>query len=1100
MLAFVKRFISDGGMSEIKSANVSDLVKIKKMQENAPQEEGVESVSTIGTEGLKEPLILIRDKDGNMRLQQGHHRLEEAIKLGATKLPVVVVEAPKQKVGEKDVETGEIMRQKLSNALPIKLENFNPEKVSGLKYEETSRTEDYEDGEHKVGVYDLKRGDENIGEAEIHEYKDKGHRFSYIDINKELRNKGIGKEVYRDANRRSLKESGHPLWAKKKDLNANSERVWDSLIKSGEAVKKGDIYTFKDEAIQEPVESIKPSETSNEGGEPPITVEETATEPGEIEKRTGIKNAVSEGTRSVLELPKVEVPKLGTDHVVLKEGKDLVDSGDIDPQQVVNRINSTDQHNMSRNESKAMQYYMHQLSQHETEIREQLSQATDPEVKASYVGLLGQLSDLQDAATEANIKSGKDWSDVGNIRQILVDQSFNPSREKAIIKDNYGGEVPKDVQLKIDSALKERDEAINQRNKVEEQLREKEAALKIAEMQKESKKAKTPKGDYKAKRESLIEELKKAKEEHEKWLRDQGIQKSGIGFTLTGKMVKIMGEYAATYVEQGIEKASEIINKVYEDVKAHLPGISRNDVRDGIALYQAGKLDKKAEGMEAKIKEGVPDDITKLKMKFQNHTDWVKANQRVANADYKIKNIKRQSFDSKKNFYQRSLKWAGKLFRASVLSGYNVLYKLAAAATIGGAGKRIPEQMIGGIYSQIFKGVAEKAPIEGYFNAKSEAKFYTEFFNPKKFITNTWQIVKGNESDLTRKHSHAEYGKSGKIPLPDKTPEPLKKTASIAGKVLERVISLPTDLHQVLKDPVKRATFEAAFRNAMIWAEKNGLDISDPLVVNTLETAAYKRANYEIFMEQNWLSRKFSEVKTKMEKAGNFGATGKFVADFMIPVSTVPTNIVRRLVTTSPLGLIRGGGKVAEAYYKGIENLTTEQADAVMKQLKQGTLGTALWLIGWLGASQFGGLYSKYNPDKERKEGDLAHDEMEVGGKMLPKPVQHALPLEIIQWAATARHIYDNYKDNKNEGTFTSILNAGLGSIGALTEQIPVVETATHTIGAFKNPYEGEKLKEDVTRRFQPQILRETGIIKKEEKKPAAKKSKPGKPNKKAKK
>jgi hypothetical protein len=280
------------------------------------------------------------------------------------------------------------------------------------------------------------------------------------------------------------------------------------------------------------------------------------------------------------------------------------------------------------------------------------------------------------------------------------------------------------------------------------------------------------------------------------------------------------------------------------------------------------------------------------------------------------------------------------------------------------------------------------------------------------------------------------------------------------------------------------------------------LDINDDLVIQSVETAAYKRAQYEIFQESNALSRKFSEWKSNMEKSGNIGATGKFVADFLIPVSTVPANIARRLATTSPFGLLRGGAKVIEAYRKGIENLTPEQADSVMKQLKQGTLGTALWLVGWYASSYFGGLYSKFNPNKERDQGELQSDEMSVGGEMIPKPVQHALPLEIIQFAATARHVYDHYRDDKNASLPESIEKSGLASIGALTEQIPVIETIAHTIGAFNNPYEAKKLEADAKRRFVPQILRETGIVGgKEDKTDAtvtveAKPSRPTKPSK----
>jgi hypothetical protein len=465
------------------------------------------------------------------------------------------------------------------------------------------------------------------------------------------------------------------------------------------------------------------------------------------------------------------------------------------------------------------------------------------------------------------------------------------------------------------------------------------------------------------------------------------------------------------------------------------------------------RIDKKAELLTKKIKEGKLNANTPIRNEYRTNSEWVKASQRVANAEHRIKVEKRKAFESKKNMYQKGLAWVGRGIRLSVLSGYNVLGKLAAAATVGAAGKRIPEQAIGAIYQGIFKGIAEKAPIEGGVNLSSELKFYKEFFNPKKFAHNAWEILKTGSSDLGKRLGSAEY-------------------EHIPG------LYLPTDLHQIIKDPPKRATFEASFKNGMNWAIKNGLDVQDPLVINSIENAAYKRAQYEIFQEQNWLSKKFTSWKSKLEKQGNTGATGKLLVDFLIPVSTVPTNIARRVVTTSPLGLLRGGKEVLQAYRNGIEKLTPEQAEHVMMQLKQGTLGTALWLIGWYGAKSFGGLYSKFNPDKKRKEGELGHDAMMIDGKMVPKPVQHALPLEIIQFAATARHIYDH--SVKQESTPMALYHAGIGSIGGIVEQIPVIETGAHLVGATTNKYEADKLKDDALKRFEPQILRETGVIKKD--------------------
>jgi GNAT superfamily N-acetyltransferase len=855
-------------------------------------------------------------------------------------------------------------------------------------------------------------------------------------------------------------------------FNETFDKIYDNeKERTGKIGEVSAVATGEPAASKESVSEGKGAPRSNES----ITIEEgdqpkeSAVIAGEEEKKSGIKNKISKEIRGIFQLPKVDVPKLGNDVEVISQGKELVDSGKINPTEVVNRILSSDSHNMSRDEAKAMQYYMHQLGRHEENLRQQISEAESPEDKADAIGQMQQLSDLYDAATEANIKAGKDWSDVGNIRQITIDGGFNPSREKTFIKDAYGGEIPKEVQEKINGITKERDEAIAEKNRVEELLKKKQAEASVSKMKSSS----TPKAkkDYKAKRQDLLEDLKKAQDEHKKWMDDNGIRTSGIGVALTPKMIKIIGQLAKTYVDQGIEKLDEIVHSVLQDVKLHIAGIDKKDVRDAIALYEAEKINTKADKKEARVAAGDIDDSPKPRFSFDAHTEWVKANQRVANAEYKMKVLKRQAFESQKNIFQKGMMWAGRLTRLSVLSGYNVLYKLAAAATIGGAAKRIPEQMIGNIWQTAFKGIAEKAPIEGSPNLAAEVKFYKEFFNPKKFVHNSWEILKTGSSDLNKRFGGAEY---------EHVP----------------VLYLPTDLHQIIKDPVKRATFEASFKNAMNWATKNGLDVNDPLVIQSLETAAYKRANYEIFQEQNWLSRKFNTWKARMETKGNPGAVAKFIADFMIPVSSVPTNIVRRLATTSPFGLIRGGAKVVDAYRKGIENLKPEEADAVMKQLKQGSLGTALWLIGWFGAASFGGLYSKYNPEKEKREGDLAHDEMEVGGTMLPKPVQHALPLEIIQLAATMRHIYDNYKD-KGENDFSSLYEAGMGSVGAMAEQIPIIETGAHIVGSFKEPYEGQKLKDDFKRKIVPQIFKETGLVPKEDN-PVKTPKKTAKSNKKA--
>jgi hypothetical protein len=92
------------------------------------------------------------------------------------------------------------------------------------------------------------------------------------------------------------------------------------------------------------------------------------------------------------------------------------------------------------------------------------------------------------------------------------------------------------------------------------------------------------------------------------------------------------------------------------------------------------------------------------------------------------------------------------------------------------------------------------------------------------------------------------------------------------------------------------------------------------------------------------------------------------------------------------------------------------------------------------------------------------------------------LPLEIIQTAATTRRLWNKYNEDEETSTFEAITKAGLASIGAVAEQVPIIETPVHMIMATQEPYEAKKLGEDIKGRVQPQILKETGIIPKEDK------------------
>ena len=853
---------------------------------------------------------------------------------------------------------------------------------------------------------------------------------------------------------------------------------------------------IKEAGVEGQVQPAKPETEEGVPSEAEQATGTTETESEQQRKTTGTKNAITSQIRSEFNLPSLELPKLGSDAQILAEGKQLVESGEINPKDVVNDILSSKNPKIGADDEKAMLYYMYQLEQTPDLILKELA---DPKLsdleKQNLESLLGQVYDDIDAATRANQIRGNVWSKAGNIRQVEIGEDYRPfnnSAERQLLRQTYGGQIPVEVQEKLTKLNEELNQALRKNAEIEERIKEKEAQDKINQIKEKEKtpRAKSDKLDHKNIREKLKEELAKANSEHQEFLKTKGIQQAGLsGITLTPKMVEIIGKIAADYVKEGYEKLEDIIDNVYKEIKGVIPNIDKKDIRDALGLHEAGKIEKRAIKVEEKIKRGAADILkSNYKDKFKNDKEWVKNQQRLTNAQNEFRKLNEEAFNSKLSGYQILLRWVNKLSLSSILTSPTVQFKLGTAL-VTGAIKRIPEQMFGKIWSGVYKAINEKALIEGSSYARAGAKFSTEFFSPTKFWKNTIALLSNKETPLSKK-----MGLLPKEDLAELTMPGIPKTRSL--RVLKRAlqaaditISLPMNSHQAIKDPLKRATYEASYINGIVNAEKFGYNINDPLIVNLIENLAYKRANYEIFLEDNRLSKFLTSQKEKLEKRGELGQTGKAAIDFLIPVSRTATNIVRRIASTSPAGLVRGlymanrpievgkglykGGLegAKDAYKEVVDKLSHEEADAVMRQLKQGSLGTALWIMGWLGYKHLGGLFTKYDPNNKRKGGDLESDQMEVNGQMIPKPIQHGLIFEIPQAAATARRIYEDYRENKGTGSTEALTMAGLGTIGALAEQIPTISEPALLVESTQEPSKFAKFKEQMTRRLKPEFI-----------------------------
>lgn len=786
-------------------------------------------------------------------------------------------------------------------------------------------------------------------------------------------------------------------------------------------------------------------------------------------KPTSIKKVITEATRQERELPDVELSKFKGDSPTLEHGKKLVGTGEVKPNEVIDRVTSG-KGIYTPDEAAAMQYHMHQLRAADEDLRTQLADVdkklesvpNDKQHKDARDLILGnirQLDDRIEEATRANRINSRSWSNLGNTMQIEADHTFSPANIRGIIRDNYGGEIPKDVQARLDAAIKERDKALSDLKRATENATTKQGRATVEKIRKSVGLVKMSKSELEAEAETLKSDLRKAIK--------SDFSRVNSGIPIPTETLAVLGKLAVNYFKQGVKDFEGLVNRIHDDLKD--TGVDKAQVREYLSNYEPLRdesksrrvelLGRKERSINKQLETGKLRDYSrKPEITFKKDNEVTKAEQRVKDAEFKLKQEKAKSYNKTKSGTQRGLDWLIRWERRFVLSSPAILEKLASAVTIGGALRRAPEEVVGGMWTKMLPALMNKAPIEGGFNAKAEAAYWKDFSNPRKFLHNAREILKTGASDLTKEfsdkpHEHYQY------------------------------YDALTDLHPIIKDISKRATYEASLIKGLHWAEGQGLDVSDPLIRQNIKQMAYNRAEYEIFQENSGWNRKLQKFLSDERTPKNTQEMlTRFATRFLMPVSTVPLNIARRIGNYAT-GLPRGLSNAIEAYKSGIENLTNEQAEITAKQLKQGTMGAALFSIGLFGVGgSYGGFYNKDDRGGLDRTGvfDPGFDQMYFGKQKIDKPIQHALPLQLIQLGATMRNIHKLYMDKyATSDEYNSALEkqlkatsqAAMVSAAAIAEQVPMIEEPFELIGAFKDPYMRKKFAQGMKRRVTPTIL-----------------------------
>lgn len=846
----------------------------------------------------------------------------------------------------------------------------------------------------------------------------------------------------------------------------------------------------------------------------------------------GTKNSVTEALRDGMGMPPVEIPKDRSEDASLNAWRE----GTRTPLDIIGDLldTKTDIYDKSitPNDEPIMREYIKGLGEQGTELNKTKAHLEEtggsPEDIASVIQQLANHYDQMERALNASKVGGNIWHKYGAERQLAIDEKGLVLNSIERIRNIYGEDIPKEVKKELSELQAKYDNLLAKNAQIEEKLKATGAEQNFQKLKPKKtlfNTAKKSDTEFKKERADIVEQMKRDLK------KSLGQLNASIpGIPQLNAIAPHVAKLVRSFAEQGVVKLDEAIDKVHDIVKDVVDGISKDDILDilagrysekkplsdlqkqlndlrtqarnkakieelekGIATEtkRKGEASSEVKALQKQVQElkktapnehvdlSIADIKTQIrtlqtqidkgdffkvptvKRQWETNPEWVRNNKEKGDLNFRLRKLEREAMDSKKSKWMKFMDWDNRWGRRIIFFGANAVYtKLASAAVLGSFTHRLPEQALGYINARMFPHIAKNAPIEGMTNATAEGKFYKEFLNPVKFIKNTKDIFLTGETDLSK-----ELGKQlphNHIPVID---------------------LFAADAHIMIKDPVKRATFEASLINHLNWYERNGVDPTHPLMLESARQAAFKRAEYEIFQDSDPNSNKIKRFFNELEKSGiidrskpdiwnkvqgNAKYTAAAIYHFMIPVNTVPVNILKRVGLGLKLPITYAKALAQnKALRDGILNMTNQEADAIMVQLKKGQIGAAYWTLGFiLAGSAAGGLYNSFYSDKEREKGlDPESDYLHLLGSDIPKDVQHNVQMQALQMGATWGVTYNHYIDDKGESQLMSIFAASAATAGVAAKQHPVINTASNINEAMKSPHGNTKFVRDLKRR-----------------------------------
>jgi broad specificity phosphatase PhoE len=614
-------------------------------------------------------------------------------------------------------------------------------------------------------------------------------------------------------------------------------------------------------------------------------------------------------------------------------------------------------------------------------------------------------------------------------RQMLANKKYSlvsmemgavAAQDGAPLTESQQAEIQRkyeDIKTKSDAYEKKMAEINAENERIKAENKKLSAQL---ELEKSTKKQKTGKSkktaeQYAKERDDILEQMRKDLLKSAKG--GEGLTAS-IPFAAQMKAIAPhVLKLAKSFTEQGIDKVQDVAKQIKDILSPHIPEITEEHIYDILS----GKYDEKK---ESEKKEGLPSlkqqakgmkfafrdpEVLKLKADheraMQAWDDYIRKQEEAENPISKFDKVRGVFVKWERGFKLSNPITMGKLFAAAVT-------RLAIA---------MPDEALGGAYSEGFKKIGKLAEGEGGFYTKGLGKAYARTFT--QGMKDAYDSVnfksKGGKSDL-----EYVFGKKGDLP-----PE---------------AIDFFAHLHSATKAPVKRFVFEKQLAKRFAKNIDNQVDVSDPLVQVRIAHEAYQDALRSIFMQDNAVSKGWHSAINMLEKSSKpeYKALAS-AGQFLIPFIKVPTNILTESVQTTPIGLAVSIGKIIHHAIKGTtEQMSSAEADSIMRGLKKGTMGTGLVALGYMNPKMFGGYYQE---GERRGHGDVKFGAIKIGDTSIPAWLLESPVFQAMQLGATIRRVADMHPQPHSNDKNGVLLGAMIGVID-LSEHEPLI-AQPHRLG-----------------------------------------------------